>query len=180
MEKKIFTIPNILSMFRLCLIPVFVWLYCAKEEYSLTAGVLSLSGLTDLADGFIARRFHMVSDLGKILDPVADKLTQAAMLFCLVMRFPMMWSILLLLFVKEISTGVTALLVVRKSGVVTGAVWHGKATTALLYAVMLLHLVWFHIPPAVSNLLIGLCIAMMLYSWARYGWHNIKSLAVSG
>ncbi len=50
--------------------------------------MLLLSGVTDLADGFIARHFHMISDLGKVLDPVADKLTQAAVLFCLITRFP--------------------------------------------------------------------------------------------
>lgn len=74
-EKKIFTIPNLLSAFRLLLIPVFVWAYCIKKAYLLTAGVLLLSGLTDMADGFIARRFHMISDLGKMLDPIADKLS---------------------------------------------------------------------------------------------------------
>ena len=180
MEKKIITIPNILSMLRLCLIPAFVWLYVAKEAYYLTAGVLLLSGITDLVDGFVARRFHMVSDFGKALDPVADKLTQAAMLFCLVVRFPMMWIPLVLLTIKEVSTGVIALLVVKKSGVVKGAVWHGKVTTALLYAVMLLHLIWYTIPLTVSGILIGLCVLMMLYSWVLYGWYNIKSLSGKG
>ena len=81
--KEILTVPNLLSMLRLCMIPLFVWLYCAKEAFGATALVLVLSGITDIVDGFIARRFHMVSDFGKILDPIADKLTQAAMLLCL-------------------------------------------------------------------------------------------------
>lgn len=176
-ERKILTIPNLLSVLRLCMIPIFVWLYCAEQNYFLTAIVLLLSGLTDMADGFIARRFHMISDFGKALDPVADKLTQAAMLFCLVIRFPMMWAPLIVLTLKEISSGIVSLLAIRKSGVVTGAVWHGKVTTVLLYAMMLIHLIWFDIPHTVSNVLIGLCVAMMLYSWGRYGWSHVKSLA---
>ena len=64
-----------------------IWSYCVKEKPLLTGEILLLSGLTDLADGYIARRFHMISNLGKILDPVADKLTQAAMLICLSFDF---------------------------------------------------------------------------------------------
>ena len=68
-NKQILTIPNLLSMFRILLIPLIVWLYCGRQDYPLAAWVLLLSGATDIADGFIARRFHMVSDLGKVLDP---------------------------------------------------------------------------------------------------------------
>ncbi|MCI9221244.1 MAG: CDP-alcohol phosphatidyltransferase family protein [Lachnospiraceae bacterium] len=164
-KNRIITIPNLLSAFRLVLIPVFIWTYCVRKEYLTTAGLLFLSGLTDLADGYIARRFHMVSNLGKMLDPVADKLTQAAMLVCLVTRFPMIVFPLALLAVKEASVGLTSILVIRKSGKVTGAVWHGKVTTALLYLTILVHLLWPHIPAAVSNGLIMLCVVVMLVSW---------------
>ena len=166
-ENRIITIPNLLSAFRLVLIPVFIWTYCVRKEYLTTAGLLFLSGLTDLADGYIARRFHMVSNLGKMLDPVADKLTQAAMLVCLVTRFPMIVFPLALLAVKEASVGLTSILVIRKSGKVTGAVWHGKVTTALLYLTILVHLLWPHIPAAVSNGLIMLCVVVMLVSWSH-------------
>ena len=73
--NRIITVPNLLSFFRFCLIPVIIWSYCVKENPLLAGEILLLSGLTDLADGYIARRFHMISNLGKILDPVADKLT---------------------------------------------------------------------------------------------------------
>ena len=86
-RKQLLTIPNLLSAFRILLVPVIVWLYCGRGDYPLTACVLVLSGVTDIVDGFIARRFRMVSDLGKVLDPVADKLTQAAALGCLLTRF---------------------------------------------------------------------------------------------
>lgn len=115
-----------------------------------------------------------------MLDPVADKLTQAAMLICLVTRFPMIVFPLALLAVKEASVGITNLLVIRKSGRVTGAAWHGKVTTALLYLMIVVHLIWFHIPAAVSNGMIAVCFGVMLFSWATYIWYNIKSLTGKG
>mgnify|MGYP001147198828 FL=1 len=60
-KNRIITIPNILSMCRIIMIPVFIWVYCCRKEYLLAFWVLCLSGVTDLVDGFIARTFHMVS-----------------------------------------------------------------------------------------------------------------------
>ena len=96
-KDKILTIPNILSFFRICLIPVIVWLYIGKEDYSLTLIILILSGFTDVVDGIIARKCNMISDFGKAFDPIADKLTQAAMLCCLVVRFQHMMIPLVML-----------------------------------------------------------------------------------
>ena len=73
-EDRIWTIPNILSIFRMVLIPVFVWTYCGLKNDLATALVLLLSGISDTADGIIARRFNMITTLGKAIDPVADKL----------------------------------------------------------------------------------------------------------
>lgn len=168
MQHRILTVPNLLSFFRLCLVPLFVWLYCEKQEYAWTGAVLILSGITDAADGFIARHFHMISDLGKVLDPIADKLTQGATLLCLITRFPMIAVPLVLLVLKELFVGVTGLLVIQKTGQVTGAKWHGKVTTALLYLLMILHVFWFDIPRSASNLLIASCVAMMILSLALY------------
>lgn len=175
-RNKILTIPNLLSAFRICLIPLFIWLYGAKEEYLWTAGILLLSGLTDIVDGVIARRFHMTSELGKILDPVADKLTQGAMLFCLIARFPLMQVPFVLLILKEAFAGLTGLLVIRKTGQVDGARWHGKVATCLLYAMMILHVVWYDIPALYSTISIVACIVMMLVSLVLYGIQKIRAL----
>lgn len=175
-DNKIITIPNLLTFFRLCLIPVFVWLYCVEKNYLLTGIILIISGVTDTADGYIARHFHMVSDLGKVLDPIADKLTQAAMLFCLLTRFSLMIIPLGLMVIKEIFMGVTGLLVIKKTGKVFGADWHGKLNTWLLYAMMVLHVFWYDIPDAVSEFLISCCVVMMAVSLLLYGWQNIKTL----
>lgn len=179
-QSKILTIPNLLSFFRLCLIPVFMWMYCVEKNYLWTGIILILSGLTDTVDGIIARKFNMISDLGKVLDPIADKLTQAAMLFCLLTRFPLMIAPLALMVVKEFFMGVTGLLVIQKTGKVFGADWHGKVNTWLLYAMMILHVFWYNIPDTVSKVLIGICVVMMLISLILYGRHNLKALRETG
>lgn len=178
-KHRIITIPNLLSFFRLLLIPVIIWLYVVKQNPAWTTLVLALSGITDIVDGIIARKCHMVSNFGKAFDPVADKLTQIAMLFCLVSRFEWMLLPLVLLVVKEIFAGVTGLLVIRKTGKVLGAVWHGKATTVLLYSMMLIHLLWFNIPAVVSGILIGACTALILLSAILYGIRNASVLRQS-
>ncbi|MBE6649128.1 MAG: CDP-alcohol phosphatidyltransferase family protein [Ruminococcaceae bacterium] len=175
-QNKILTIPNILSFFRLCLIPVIVWLYVGKQDYLWTLLILTLSGITDIVDGIIARKFNMVSNFGKAFDPVADKLTQMAMLFCLVSRFKYMMVPFVLLVVKEVFTGITALVSIKKTNTVKGAVWHGKLTTVSLYVMMALHVVWFNIPRTLSLILVGICIGIMLMSFIMYAMQNIKAI----
>ena len=97
------------------------------------------SGLTDLADGYIARRFHRISNLGKILDPVADKLTQAAMLICLFTRFPHVLLLIVIMAGKELYMVVSGCLVIQKT------------VTFLLYGTAVVHIIWFHITPMVSQ-----------------------------
>lgn len=86
-KDQVLTIPNLLSVIRLALIPLIVWLYVGKQAYSAAVIVILISGATDIIDGAITRRFHMVSDLGKILDPIADKLTQGAVILCLAVKY---------------------------------------------------------------------------------------------
>ncbi len=175
-KNKILTIPNVLSCLRICMIPVFVWAYCFKQDYPMTAIVLLLSGLTDMADGYIARHFNMVSDFGKALDPVADKLTQFAMLICLLTRFKLMIVPVLLIAIKEIATGVSSLVVIKKTGSVMGADWHGKVTTFLLYTMMITHVLWYDIPSTVSMVLIFACVAMMILSFIMYILRNVNAI----
>ena len=168
-RKSNWTIPNILSVFRICLIPVFIWLYLGRNDGLWTAIILIVSALTDIADGYIARHFNMVSDLGKALDPIADKLTQAAMLTCLVLRVPLMAIPLGLMVVKEITLGILSLETIKRTGEVHSARWYGKVTTVLLYATMILHLLWSGMPRTVSMIMIFACVGMQLLSMALYG-----------
>lgn len=175
-EKKIITIPNIFSFFRICLIPALVWLYGVEHDYMWAGYILILSGITDMVDGYIARHFHMVSNLGKILDPIADKLTQGVMLMCLVMRFPLMIVPFVLLIAKEIYMSVSGILVIQRTGIVCGADWHGKAATCFLYGTMILHVFWHEITPMVSAVCIIACAALIGISFVLYAIRNAKLL----
>jgi len=73
-EDRILTIPNVITIARLCLLPVFLWLLFARDDRASAAWLLAALGTTDFFDGYIARHFNQVSNLGKILDPVADRL----------------------------------------------------------------------------------------------------------
>ena len=178
-NKKIFTIPNVISMFRILLIPFFIWSYVGLRNNLLTLILLAVSGISDVVDGFIARRFHMVSDLGKALDPIADKLTQLAMLFCLVFRYWYMLIPLILLLIKELIAGTTGLAVIKATNHVRSAEWHGKAATAALYALMILHILWPIISPpdiplTVSVISVAVATAVILMSFVIYTAENIK------
>ena len=174
-KNTLLTIPNMLSLLRLLMIPVFVWLYLNGQPGA-TAAVLVLSGLTDALDGWIARHFHQISDFGKAFDPVADKLTQAAMLLCLVSTHPLMLLPLILLVAKELLCGTLTLMAIRRTGVVPMAKWHGKAATALLYGMMTLHLVWPGMPAWLSGGMTFLCLAMMLLSLVCYARDSIRCI----
>lgn len=174
-RRKILTIPNLLSLFRLVLIPALMAL--ARRGAALQAlALLILSGLTDVADGYIARRFHMVSDLGKILDPLADKLTQAAMLWCLSARYPHMLPALVLLVAKDTLNGLLSLAAIRKTGLVQCAQWHGKAATALLYGTIGCHLLYPDLSPAWSQALTVCCILLMALSALLYFLRSTRLL----
>lgn len=173
-NRRVMTIPNLLSAFRILLVPVIAWLYCSEGDYPLTAGVLLLSGATDIVDGFIARRFHMVSDLGKVLDPVADKLTQAVALGCLLTRFPAVRWLLAVLVAKEVLMAAMGIFVIRRTGEVYSAAWHGKMATCILYAVILTHIVWYDIPAGISGCFAAAAVGGMLLSLALYTAQNIR------
>lgn len=176
MKKNGFwTIPNLMSCLRLCLIPVFVILYHNGQTLAAFA-VLCASAVTDVTDGIVARRFNMVSDVGKILDPIADKLTQGAVLICLAARQPIIWALVGLMFVKEAVTGIANWVIIRRTGWVHAARWHGKLATVLLYTAMLSHLLWPDMPQAASLALIGVCAAAVLLSLCLYGKRNLETL----
>ncbi len=178
-SERILTIPNVLSLVRILMIPAIVWLYLVEESALWTAVILTVSGLTDVVDGYIARHFGMVSDFGKAFDPVADKLTQFSMLACLVVKSPLIAIPLTILIVKEVCTGLLGIAAIRKSGEVKSAVWHGKLTTCVIYLLIIIHILWINIPDVVSDLCIVACSAMMLLSFTLYSVKHIKTIRKS-
>ena len=179
-QNKVITVPNLLTTLRLLLVPVFVWAYFRRPG-TLPIIILVFSGLTDILDGQIARRCNQISDVGKLLDPVADKLTQGAVLICLVMRFPAIWLPLGLMLVRESVVGITSVLAIKKSGRVEGAEMHGKVATVFLDALVLAHLLFgSSLSSTVSNTLIVATSVVMVISFVLYLKKNIRMIQGEG
>ncbi len=167
-ERRILTIPNMLSMLRLAMIPFIIWLYLKCKRYDLALVLLLLSGLSDTVDGWIARRFNMVTDVGKVLDPIADKLTQASMILCLAITSLEMRWLFCILIVKELIMGVMGLVVLKKTGKVNSAKWYGKLCTWILYATVMAYLVFPNMPKLVAYTLSGVSAASIILSLIGY------------
>lgn len=154
--RDITKIPNLLSLLRIILIPVFVAVFLwengnvkvleeLSEEangYTIAAAIVVFSGLTDALDGFIARRFGMITDLGKILDPFADKLTQAAVVVCLLFRYAELWQYVAALFgliaAKDIAMLILGVAFLKKGQDLGGARWFGKLATVVFYIMVII------------------------------------------
>ena len=140
-KKEILSIPNLLSLFRLVLIPVYMLIYLNATQpshYYVSAAILAVSCLTDLIDGKIARRFNMVTTLGILLDPVADKATQFALILCLAMRYPVLWYLVGTFVVKEGFQLIAGSMILRKGKILDGALITGKICTTVLFVSLIL------------------------------------------
>ncbi len=136
LKKEICTIPNLLSLFRLVLIPVYVLIYLhAKDspDYYLAAGILAVSCLTDMIDGKIARHFNMISSVGKILDPLADKATQFTLIICLTVKYSFLWYLVILFVIKESFQLIAGGVNLRRGKMLKGALFSGKICTTILF-----------------------------------------------
>lgn len=148
--RDITKLPNILTIIRIMLIPVFVVVFLwgngnielniksSKENgYIIAAAIMILSGITDMADGFLARKRGMITDLGKVIDPFADKLTQAAVVVCLIFRYRDIWgliaALLALIVVKEIVMLIVGVTFLKKGQDLGGARWYGKLATIVFF-----------------------------------------------
>lgn len=180
-SHKIVTIPNGLSLIRLILISVIVWAYCFLENNYLTFAILLISGLTDMVDGFIARKFNMTSDVGKILDPIADKLTQLAIFFCLMtnfyrykltVKFYVFLIMFSLLIVKEVVQGIDGLVLTKKCQKIYSASWFGKITSGAIFITTVIHLLWQKIPNRLTIVLGCLTMCFMIFATVMYILRN--------
>lgn len=124
-------VPNILTIIRFLLIPVII-LFAFQDNYVATIIVLTISGLTDILDGYIARKFNFITDFGKLMDPLADKATQIALLGTLtIQKIIPLWIIVIVL-IKEFLMVSGASFLYGKELVVSSK-WYGKLATVLFY-----------------------------------------------
>ena len=140
--------------------------WCVGLLYGGGAG--GISGLTDMFDGKVARKFNMITELGKFIDPLADKLTQGALVLCFAVRYPLMRAVLALFILKEGFMGIMGLLLLPRGKKLDGAMWFGKVCTAVLYVLLFILLLFPGISLTAANLLISACGAFMLFSLIMY------------
>lgn len=170
-KKEIFTIPNLLSLFRLILIPVYVTVYLnAKEgwQYYLAGAILAVSCLTDLIDGKIARRFNMISTVGKVLDPVADKATQFALTLCLSVHHPVLRPVVILFTVKECFQLIMGIIYLRKGKMLSGALMAGKICTTVLFVSLITLVLFPGIPHGAVNAIALVDTGFLIFSFINY------------
>ena len=153
-------IPNALSVVRMALIPVFMTLYLLHFDLWAFA-VLLVSGLTDAVDGFVARRFDMITDCGKLLDPLSDKLTQVAVVVCLTTRYTELLPLTVLCFAKELFQAIGGILLLKKNVQAQGARWFGKVSTVLFYATMLVIVLWSDVLAATAPWVLWLLVSLV-------------------
>lgn len=175
--KEIFSIPNIMSYLRIVLIPVILTIYFSADsifEYRIAATLVGVSAITDLLDGKIARRFDKVTDLGKILDPVADKLTHIAVAVALASRYPLMRTLITVFIVKELCMGVMGLIMMTRGKYMDGVQWYERFSTAVLFVILFILLLYVDIPLVKANILMLLCMAGMILSLICYSIFYIR------
>lgn len=161
MNKKVINIPNILSVLRVLLVPLFIYLYIKANEtgeYLRAAGILALSGITDMLDGSIARKYNMITDAGKVLDPFADKLTQGAVCICLAIKHPTLAPILIILILKEIIIFIGGVFIYKKEDFVVSPNIFGKIYTAVFFVLMTVIVAFPHTESVLRYLLWALLI----------------------
>ena len=167
-KGQVWTIPNIMSLFRIVLLPFLIWAYVGLHNTTLAVILLAVSALTDILDGKIARKFNMVSDMGKALDPVADKLTQVSMVLCLAFKYKLMWILLGLCVIRETCMFILGLISMKRTGRVYSARWYGKVSTAVLYGTGLALLIFPKMPSWLSTALIILCMVVVVLALTLY------------
>lgn len=166
-------IPNILSLIRILLIPVFIYLYLNGYKGQAIL-VLIASGFSDMADGIIARRFGLITELGKLLDPIADKLNQGAIAVCLALNFSQVAPLFALFVVKELCMLIGGFVLLHSGKKPIAARWWGKLATAVFYVVMAVILVFgdnvvgLKLPDYMITVLVAAAAAFMLFSFVNY------------
>ena len=176
---KKFGIPNILSCLRIVLIPLFLWRYFTvqnAQDSIVAAGLLMVSGLTDAADGYIARTYNMITPIGKILDPAADKLTQLSVCVALTIKMPKLFFILALYVIKEVVMLVAGYKLFKKLRLeeIPGSKWFGKIYTICFYIVMIVIIGYYRMTENTALIMLLALGGLMMFTFVMYIPEYIK------
>ena len=129
-EKKY--IPNYLTVIRFILVPI-IFSLIISEKYIWAALFFFIANLTDFLDGYIARKYNLISDFGKLMDPLADKITQISTILALIIKGIIPYWILVIISIKELSMIIGATFLFKKKMVTVHSKWYGKAATVLIF-----------------------------------------------
>lgn len=170
--NKNLNIPNTLTVVRIILIVPFV-IYFLNDDILKASVVLVVSGLTDMLDGMIARRFHQFTELGQMLDPLSDKLTQASVAVCFAIKHPTLIPLLSIFIIKEIMMVAAAIFLIGKNKKKpAGSKWYGKIATVLFYVsfgtIVALEGIWHIDSLPISIGLLSVTALFMIYAFVRY------------
>ncbi len=167
-------VPNILTVIRLILIPIFGY-YLWNGEYYTAVFLFLLAGLTDVLDGFIARKYNMVTPWGKLADPLADKLMQiTALLILSLVKKLIPAELLAVVIAKEIFMGIGTILLYKQNNYVVSANWYGKLATIVFYFAIIM--IIFKAP--FSTVFIFVAVLSTLFAFVMYvrTFRQIKSM----
>lgn len=176
-------VPNLLSVLRILLIPIFCIAYFWNKTPggSFVAGaVLVCSGMTDMLDGHLARKYHQITEIGKIIDPFADKLTQVTVCVCIGIKKPEFLILLGLFMIKEVAMLIGGYLLLRRNHKLAGAQWFGKVNTIVFYIVMIMLIFFPALPPWLQWAMIGTSSCFMVLSFFMYLWQFFQSIRCAG
>lgn len=177
-NKTWINLPNALTMLRILLVPALIVSFFRHPENRqvLTLCFFLAAGLTDCLDGYFARRCNQITNLGKVLDPIADKLFTAAVVFCLAMSGVISWIVLGIVVVKELYMGVGATICLKKKLEVASDIY-GKAATVLFYPAVLLAWPWHHISAlaTVGRILLYVSVGLSIFAAIHYSLSSIKA-----
>lgn len=165
-------IPNLLCYMRIALVPLFCYVYLnadTRKDLIYAAVIVAVSGITDFLDGQIARKFNMITDIGKMLDPFADKLMQFAMIVCVTVKVHYMATLVAVLIIKEIVMALIGAIVIKTCNKrLNGAKWYGKVCTFILYVIMVILILMPDMPLTIQTTLFVICFVSLAISFAMY------------
>ncbi len=170
--SQIKTVPNLMTLLRIVLIVPFVYFFI-NNQLLLAAITIGLSGLTDALDGFFARKLNQITPLGKILDPIADKLTLFAIMVCVTIYTPIIAPVMVILIAKDVLMIIGGSVLIKKKIAPPASKWYGKVGTFVFYISVCL-IVFLKAAFGYQNDVLSLCLLsvtalIMLFSLVQYG-----------
>ena len=166
-KSDLWTVPNLLTYLRFVLVVPFVVLFL-NEKYLASAICIGLSGISDCLDGFFARRLNQVTQLGKLLDPIADKITLISVMLCMAFYAPNVIPILVILIAKDVAMLIGGVSLLKRKITPPAAEWFGKLATIVFYfavcVIVFLKAVINYENLLIDDILLSITAVVMLYA----------------